>query len=99
MQPCCLFKRLEDENETRSTSEARSSLTKFVSTISIMIFMEALVTIFRVSHTDVADPVYPSALPFTAVVMIISLSAFQYISSKVEAKVGTRDQRAQDRKR
>ena len=85
--------------EMRSPGEARRSLTKFVSTISIAVFLEALVTVFRVSHNNVADLVYPAALLLTAIILIIGLGAFQYISTKVEAEVGTRDRRAQDKKR
>lgn len=85
--------------EMRSPGEARRSLTKFISTISIAVFMEALVTVFRVSHTNVADLVYPSMLLLTAVGMIIGLGVFQWLSATVEAQIGGKDQRISERKR
>ena len=39
--------------EKQSAGEARRSLTKFISTIAIAVFLEALVTVFRVSTEDV----------------------------------------------
>ena len=85
--------------EMRSPGEARRSLTKFISTISLAVFLEALVTVFRVSHSNVADLVYPAFLLLTAVAMVIGLGVFQWLSVKVEAQVGTKDQRISDKKR
>jgi hypothetical protein len=94
---------LEEEvlrgREMRSPGEARRSLTKFISTISLAVFLEALVTVFRVSHTNVADLIYPAFLLLTAVAMVIGLGVFQWLSVKVEAQVGTKDQRVSDKKR
>jgi hypothetical protein len=85
--------------EMRSPGEARRSLTKFISTISLAVFLEALVTVFRVSHTNVADLVYPALLLLTAVAMVIGLGVFQWLSVQVEAQVGTKDQRISDSKK
>ena len=85
--------------EMRSPGEARRSLTKFVSTISIAVFLEALVTVFRVSHTDVEKLIYPAILLLTAVAMIIGLGVFQRLSASVEAEIGHRDLRASDSKK
>lgn len=85
--------------EMRSPGEARRSLTKFISTISIAVFLEALVTVFRVSHTNVADLIYPAILLLTATAMIIGLGVFQRLSATVEAQVGAKDQRISDKKR
>jgi putative Mn2+ efflux pump MntP len=85
--------------EMRSPGEARRSLTKFISTISIAVFLEALVTVFRVSHTNVADLIYPAILLLTATTMIIGLGVFQRLSATVEAQVGAKDQRISDKKR
>lgn len=58
---------LEEEvvrgRELRIASEARRSLTKFVSTISIAVFIEALVTVVRVSKQDIDKMIYP---PFSS---------------------------------
>lgn len=85
--------------EMRSPGEARRSLTKFISTISIAVFLEALVTVFRVSHTNVAELIYPAILLLTATAMIIGLGVFQRLSATVEAQVGAKDQRISDKKR
>lgn len=85
--------------EMRSPGEARRSLTKFISTISIAVFLEALVTVFRVSHTNVADLIYPAVLLLTATAMVIGLGVFQRLSATVEAQVGAKDQRVSDKKR
>jgi hypothetical protein len=85
--------------EMRSPGEARRSLTKFISTISIAVFLEALVTVFRVSHTNVADLVYPAILLLTAVAMILGLGVYQWLSVLVEAQVGAKDERAANKKR
>ena len=87
------------EREMRSTGEARRSLTKFISTISIAVFLEALVTVFRVSNTNVTELIYPALLLLTATAMIIGLGVFQRLSATVEAQVGAKDQRISDKKR
>lgn len=87
------------DREMRSPGEARRSLTKFISTISIAVFLEALVTVFRVSNTNVADLIYPAILLLTATAMIIGLGVFQRLSATVEAQVGAKDQRISDKKR
>ena len=87
------------EREMRSPGEARRSLTKFISTISIAVFLEALVTVFRVSNTNVTDLIYPALLLLTATAMIIGLGVFQRLSATVEAQVGAKDQRISDKKR
>jgi hypothetical protein len=85
--------------EMRSPGEARRSLTKFISTISIAVFLEALVTVFRVSHTNVTELIYPAILLLTATAMIIGLGVFQRLSATVEVQVGAKDQRTSDKKR
>jgi hypothetical protein len=85
---------LVHERELRAAAEARRSLTKFISTISIAVFLEGLVTVFRVSHTSVQELVYPSILLLTAVLMILGLGVFQRLSAKVERQVGQKDRRA-----
>ena len=85
--------------EMRSPGEARRSLTKFISTISIAVFLEALVTVFRVSHTNVADLVYPAILLITAITLIIGLGVFQRLSAATEEQVDATDARAQEHKK
>lgn len=85
----------EDEvrrgSERRSAAEARRSLTKFLSTIIIAIFLEALVVVFKTAREDVALLVYPTALLIAAVVVLVGLGAYQRFSATVEEKVGDDD--------
>ena len=77
--------------EMRLSSEARRSLTKFISTIAIAVFVEALVTVFRVSKDDVERMLYPTALLLTAIVIVVGLGVYQRLSADVEEKVEAKD--------
>lgn len=72
--------------ELRYAAEARRSLTRFISTIAIAVFLEALVTIFRVSRESVSDLIYPTGLLVAAILLIIGLGVYQRLSAAVEAK-------------
>jgi uncharacterized membrane protein len=87
------------EREMRSPGEARRSLTKFISTISIAVFLEGLVTVFRVSHENVTQLIYPAALLLTAIAMIIGLGIFQRLSAATEQQIGAKDERVQGAKK
>ncbi|WP_295208465.1 GNAT family acetyltransferase [uncultured Brevundimonas sp.] len=91
----------EDEvrrgNEKRSAAEARRSLTKFLSTIVIALFLEALVVVFKTAREDVAQLLYPTALLVASVLVLVGLGVFQRLSATVEEKVGDDDE-AEDRK-
>jgi hypothetical protein len=60
--------------------EARRSLTKFISTISIAVFIEGLVTVVRVSKQDVDKMFYPTLLLLTAIVIGLGLGLYQRLS-------------------
>jgi len=77
--------------ELRIISEARRSLTKFISTISIAVFIEALVTVFRVSKDEVDKLLYPTALLLTAIMIVVGLGLYQRLSAEVEQKVEAKD--------
>ena len=91
----------EDEvrrgNEKRSAAEARRSLTKFLSTIVIALFLEALVVVFKTAREDVAQLLYPTALLIASVLVLVGLGVFQRLSATVEEKVGDDDE-AEERK-
>ncbi|MDQ1155553.1 GNAT family acetyltransferase [Brevundimonas sp. SORGH_AS_0993] len=91
----------EDEvrrgSERRSAAEARRSLTKFLSTIVIALFLEALVVVFKTAREEVAQLIYPTALLIAAVLVLVGLGAFQRFSASVEERVGDDDE-AQERK-
>jgi len=80
--------------EMRNAGEARRSLTKFISTISIAVFIEGLVLVFRVSRQNVADLLYPTALLFTAIIIVIGLGIYQRLSADVEQKVENKGKRS-----
>ena len=83
--------------EMRSPGEARRSLTKFISTICIAVFIEGVVIAFHVSKQDVSLMLYPTALLLSAIIIVVGLGAFQKLSSSVEEKVEQRDRKAQAR--
>lgn len=70
--------------EMRQAGEARQSMTKFITTIAIAIFLEALVTVFDAGKTDPAKMLYPTLLLLAGVALIVGLGIFQRLSAKVE---------------
>ena len=72
--------------ELRVASEARRSLTRFISTIAIAVFLEALVTIFRVTQQDVDELLYPTALLIAAILLVLGLGMYQRLSVTVEKR-------------
>src|SRR6185436_20833003 len=66
--------------EMRNATEARRSLTKFVSTIAIAVFIEALVLVFRQGGQDVALILYPAAILVTGILIILGLGVYQRLS-------------------
>jgi uncharacterized membrane protein YczE len=83
--------------ELRVASEARRSLTRFISTIAIAVFLEALVTIFRVSQGNVTELFYPTFLLISAILLVLGLGVYQRLSVTVERQVELGD-KAQDQK-
>jgi len=73
--------------EMRNATEARRSLTKFVSTIAIAVFIEGLVIVFQASKESLPEMLYPTALLLTAIVIVIGLGIFQRLSADVEEMV------------
>ncbi len=83
--------------QMRTPTDARRSLTNFISTISIAIFLEGLVIVFYVSQSDVSGLIYPAILLLTAVAMILGLGLYQRMSASVEEQVGPREKAAAER--
>ena len=71
----------------RGIAEARRSLTKFISTIAIAVFLEALVTVFRVSTENTAEMLYPTLLLVAGTFLVLGLGLFQRLSAMVEQQV------------
>ena len=80
--------------EMRSATEARRSLTKFVSTIAIAVFIEGLVIVFQASKADLPTMIYPTALLLTAILIVVGLGVFQRLSADVESKVDAKRKRS-----
>ena len=75
--------------EMRHAGEARRSMTKFMTTIAIAVFIEALVSIFQASKEPAAldQMLYPTLLLLAGVALIVGLGAYQRLSASAEAKV------------
>ena len=54
-------------------------------------FIEGLVTVFRVSKEDVEKMLYPTALLLTAILIVVGLGIYQRLSADVEQKVEAKD--------
>ena len=73
--------------ELRVASEARRSLTRFISTIAIAVFLEALVIVFKVAQEDVTNLFYPTFLLIAAILLVLGLGVYQRLSVTVEKQV------------
>jgi uncharacterized membrane protein YczE len=82
---------LEEEairaREMRHAGEARRSMTKFISTIAIAVFLESLVAVFEASKEDVRTMIYPTFLLFAGVALMVGLGVYQRLSAIVEKDV------------
>ena len=77
-----------DPTQMRNAGQARRSMTKFVSTISIAVFLEALVAVFQTSKGgDVSMMLYPTLLLFGGVAMIVGLGVYQRLSATAEHEI------------
>jgi hypothetical protein len=79
--------------EKRTAGDVRRSLTRFISTIAIAVFLEALVVVFRVSSDRVAEMLYPTLLLVAGTGLIIGLALYQRLSVTVERQVDAKDKR------
>lgn len=70
--------------EMRQAGEARQSMTKFITTIAIAIFLEALVTVFDAGKQRPEAMLYPTILLLAGVALVVGLGIYQRLSAKVE---------------
>ncbi len=70
--------------ELREPEEARRTLTKIMTIITIAVSVEGLVYIFKAGAEDLALLIYPALLILTAVLVIIGLGVYQKLSASVE---------------
>ena len=74
-----------DPTEMRHTGEARRSMTKFISTIAIAVFLEALVTVFEASkQRQMEQMLYPTLLLFGGIALVVGLGVYQRLSVSAE---------------
>jgi hypothetical protein len=88
------------ERELRSPAEALRSLTKFMTIIIIALSLEAVVGIFEAGREkQFAQLVYPTLVMAAAILALIGLGTFQYLSrrSQREAAAGSDDADAKER--
>jgi hypothetical protein len=77
-----------DPTQMRNAGQARRSITKFVSTLSIAVFLEALVAVFQTSKgADMSMMLYPTLLLFSGVAMVVGLGVYQRLSTAAEGEV------------
>jgi hypothetical protein len=73
------------DRELRSIREVRRSLTKFMSIIIIATSLEALVIVFETKQEMISDLLYPSGLLVSAILALVGLGVFVWLSSKADA--------------
>lgn len=85
-------------SEMRHAGEARRSMTKFVTTIAIAIFLEALVTIFQTGKDPkaVEQMLYPTLLLLAGVALIVGLGVYQRLSAMAEREINASPEAAAD---
>lgn len=91
---------LEEEtvrpSEMRHAGEARRSMTKFISTIAIAVFLEALVSVFEAGKEDLRLMLYPTLLLFGGIALVVGLGIYQRLSAAVEVAIGGAEGEAKD---
>ena len=73
--------------ELRSAVESRRSLTKFMTIVVIAVSLEALVMVFEAGRTELSEAIYPAVLFSAAMLALVALGVFQWLSSRIAAKI------------
>ncbi|MGX5846851.1 hypothetical protein ACWGTO_07195 [Mesorhizobium sp. PL10] len=76
-----LFEEQVLEQGLHSKSTFRSNFARFVTIISIAVFLEGLVLVFKVTQDDVKLLVYPVLLLLVGVAMTIALAIFTWLGA------------------
>ena len=86
---------VEEQVVRRHTAPAmiqeRRSLSKFLSTIVIAVFIEGLVIAFQVSKRNVEDMLYPTALLAIAIFLVLGLGVYQWLHVTTERLLDKRN--------
>lgn len=75
---------LFQKRELRATRESRRSITKFITIIVIAASLEALVMVFKTGREQIPAVIYPAALFASAMLALVALGLYQWLSSRVE---------------
>ncbi|NHN89015.1 hypothetical protein [Acetobacter conturbans] len=70
--------------EKQGIGEARTSLTKFITTIIIAVFVEGLVGVFEAGNKEPQDVMYPASLLVVATFIVLVLGVYQRLSVVAE---------------
>jgi hypothetical protein len=87
------------ERELRHVGEVRRSLTRFIATVLIAVFLEGIVLTFKVAEDDISLTLYPVLLIFAGVGMLVGLGLFQRIAINVEQAARDSDRRDAEREK
>lgn len=82
------------QRELRSPRESRHSITKFISIIVIAASLEALVMVFKTGLANIPDAIYPAGLLIAAMLALVGLGTYQFLSSRIGAPPGIDEQAA-----
>lgn len=86
--------------EMRHASEARRGLTKFISTIAIIIFLEGLVATFMVStQENIQMMLYPTLLLVAGIALVVGLGVYQRLSAQAEREAPEHEGEPAERKK
>lgn len=72
------------QKEVRTPEESKKQLTKFMTIIAIAVSLEALVTVFEASKTDITTLIYPTLLLLAAVAIVVGLGYYQKLSTAAQ---------------
>lgn len=75
------------DRELRRPSEARGSLTKFMTIMIVALSLESLVLIAKTSRETMGNIVYPALLMAIAVLALVGLGLFQRLSQSTTASI------------
>ena len=80
------------DRELRSPVEARRSLTKFMVIIVIAVTLESLLAVIKASTSSLSELIYPAALFFVAVLLLVGLGLYQRLSVLAEVEASESQQ-------
>lgn len=77
-----------DTEVAGSRESVRDNISRFVSTITVAILLEALVAVFKASQESLALMIYPTLLLFGGVALMVGLGVYQHLTRPGEGEPG-----------